>query len=181
MPFITFVSTPQTPPPQEPGGGNAEGVSDAVHLLVLVLLSFAPATVASIFPEGVLEDKSQAFLFIYFVTLPLALAASLITIGFLDDWFGTSGWGPVVWPCAIIIATSFIAVSTAPDPESATSGAVTSYMEAAREVAHPIAKLVMIALYIVSTYAFIYGIPLFFAGILVGSYAGYRAHRLLSA
>ena len=155
-----------------------EGLGDVVHWIILAVLSFAPATTAALFPEGVLDDKNRAFIAIYAVTLPLALATTLIYLGAQNNWFGTTGYMPVVWISLIVIATSAFATGTA---GAGGSDAITSYSQAADKVAHPVAKLALVALFIVFAYAQIYGFPLFIAGIIVGGYAGYRIDRILFA
>jgi hypothetical protein len=169
-----------TPPAREPEEAS-DSIGDLVHFAVIFALSFAPATVATLFPEGALEDKNQAFLLVYLVTLPLAAAATLVFIGLANDWFGAGdGVKPLVWIALIIFCTSLLATGTAPTMPGS-SDVVTSYADAANQVAHPIGKLFAVVLYAIFAYASIYGWPLFIAGILVGGYVGYLLDKWMFA
>jgi hypothetical protein len=157
---------PQMAEQQERPGHSTSEVGDIVHYVVAFVLSFLPPGLAVAFPSDVLEDKTLTFITVYFITLPWTLGITVLAALFFAEYLPHPDGRVTVGVIAgILLAAESVGLFLG-------YTAVPGLGDTAR-IGHPGYKVLYFIGWTVFGYALIYGLPLFIAGALVGTYCGW--------
>jgi hypothetical protein len=142
---------------------------DAFYAVVTFVLTLFPSIAFAIFPGGEMQGKTEDFFFVYIATLPLSVAFTAIFLMLGRQWFDTDQ-ERLIAAVAILTGSAILGwgFGSAQDLQ---------FFEGMH--GPPIAWIVALVGYILMTYAILYGVPLFLAGIAAAGWAAYYLHRRL--
>ena len=149
-------------PTGSPGPANRSGaalptadrVGNWLYILLVLVCHLFPSVVHELAPGGLVGARQDAFLVIYFTTLPLSLAATFIFLMLMFDWFDNNKERLVAAGVAIVVS-AFVGIGF---------GASLADVNALSQLpGHPVAKAFQVVALALAAYAIYYGWALFLA------------------
>lgn len=153
-------------PAAQETGLDLEAQGDLIFWGVTLLISFVPAIGYELVPGGQFEDKGALFWTVYLTTLPWAGSLTVIFLMLRRKWLDNNPERAVA-AAALLIGSAVLGWGF---------GSTQADLQFLSQVhGNGWAMLAQIVVYVVGTYAYLYGTVLWLAGIVAG---GWAAHWL---